>query len=140
MLFAVLSLPSRDTHVTTITMEFGRGVCLLAFYFLVMSLLSCGDTTRYEPNWKSIDSRPLPAWYDESKIGIFLHWGVFSVPSLYSEWFWEQWRDNTTKGAVQYMKDNYKPDFTYADFAPEFTAELFEASEWADIFKASGAK
>lgn len=107
---------------------------------LLVFALSVSDTARYEPNWNSLDSRPLPPWYDESKIGIFLHWGVFSVPSLYSEWFWEQWRDNTTKGAVQYMKDNFKPDFTYADFAPQFTAELFNPQEWAEIFKASGAK
>ncbi len=34
---------------------------------------------KYEPNWKSIDSRPLPQWFDNDKIGIFLHWGVFSA-------------------------------------------------------------
>jgi len=38
------------------------------------------------------------------------------------------------------MKNNYPPDFTYADFAPMFKAEFFNPDEWADIFKASGAK
>jgi alpha-L-fucosidase len=38
------------------------------------------------------------------------------------------------------MKGNYRPDFTYADFAPQFTAEFFDADEWADIFNKSGAK
>jgi alpha-L-fucosidase len=42
---------------------------------------------QYTPDWTSLDSRPLPAWYDESKIGIFIHWGVFSVPSFSSEWY-----------------------------------------------------
>jgi alpha-L-fucosidase len=42
---------------------------------------------QYVANWTSIDSRPLPGWYDESKVGIFIHWGVFSVPSIDSEWF-----------------------------------------------------
>jgi alpha-L-fucosidase len=42
---------------------------------------------QYTPDWTSIDSRPLPSWYDESKIGIFIHWGVFSVPSIQSEWY-----------------------------------------------------
>jgi hypothetical protein len=42
---------------------------------------------QYTPDWASIDSRPLPEWYDESKIGIFIHWGVFSVPSILSEWY-----------------------------------------------------
>ena len=41
---------------------------------------------QYTANWTSLDSRPLPAWYDESKIGIFIHWGVFSVPSFMTEW------------------------------------------------------
>lgn len=46
----------------------------------------------YEPTWPSLDSRPLPGWYDQSKIGIFIHWGVFSVPGIASEWFWRQWK------------------------------------------------
>lgn len=41
---------------------------------------------QYTPDWDSIDSRPLPGWYDDSKIGIFIHWGVFSVPSFGTEW------------------------------------------------------
>jgi hypothetical protein len=41
----------------------------------------------YTPDWTSLDTRPLPTWYDESKVGIFIHWGVFSVPSVYSEWY-----------------------------------------------------
>lgn len=42
----------------------------------------------YDPTWESLDHRPLPAWFDEAKFGIFVHWGVFSVPSFGSEWFW----------------------------------------------------
>lgn len=38
--------------------------------------------------WKHLDNRPLPQWYDSAKIGILLHWGVYSVPSFRSEWFW----------------------------------------------------
>ncbi len=39
------------------------------------------EGVRYTPDWASLDTRPLPTWYDEARIGIFLHWGVFSVPS-----------------------------------------------------------
>jgi len=42
---------------------------------------------QYTPDWPSIDSRPLPKWFDESKIGVKIHWGVFSVPSFSSEWY-----------------------------------------------------
>ncbi len=47
---------------------------------------------RYTPDWDSLDSRPLPSWYDDAKFGIFIHWGVFSVPSFGSEWFWINWQ------------------------------------------------
>ena len=45
----------------------------------------------YQPTWDSLDSRPIPSWFDDSKIGIFIHWGVFSVPGYGSEWFWANW-------------------------------------------------
>ncbi len=47
---------------------------------------------RYTPDWESLDSRPLPSWYDDAKFGIFIHWGVYSVPSFGSEWFWTYWK------------------------------------------------
>jgi len=49
-------------------------------------------TPKYVPTWSSLDSRPLPSWYDVAKFGIFIHWGVFSVPSFGSEWFWNNWK------------------------------------------------
>jgi len=47
---------------------------------------------KYSPTWESLDQRPLPGWYDQAKVGIFLHWGVYSVPSFGSEWFWKYWK------------------------------------------------
>ncbi|KAJ8667982.1 hypothetical protein QAD02_009645 [Eretmocerus hayati] len=94
---------------------------------------------KYEPNWESLDSRPLPTWFDEDKIGIFIHWGVFSVPSFGSEWFWHSWK-NDGKDYIEYMEKHYKPNFSYQEFAPEFTAEFFNATKWSKIFEASGAK
>ncbi|KAK3799923.1 hypothetical protein RRG08_003005 [Elysia crispata] len=95
----------------------------------------------YEPNWKSLDSRPLPQWYTDAKVGIFVHWGVFSVPSFKGAWFWEWWKgENPRQDVVDFMKKNYKPDFTYADFAKQFTATFYNPDHWAEIFKASGAK
>lgn len=56
-------------------------VALIYIYFLPLS------EQQYTPDWQSLDSRPLPAWFDESKIGIFINWGVYSVPSIGSEWY-----------------------------------------------------
>ena len=85
-------------------------------------------------------SRPLPEWYDKVKFGIFIHWGVFSVPSFGSEWFWWNWEGAKSPDYIKFMEQNYRPDWTYADFANQFTTEFYDADEWVDIFKASGAK
>src|SRR2546422_6443390 len=55
--------------------------------------MTVGAQTTYQPTWDSLDKRPTPPWYTDSKFGIFIHWGVYSVPSFarvgqYSEWYW----------------------------------------------------
>lgn len=112
----------------------------MAMRILTLSLFLSLTAAQYQPTWKSIDSRPLPSWYDESKLGIFVHWGVFSVPSFSSEWFWHDWKASRLPGIEEFMAENYKKDFTYADFAKQFSAEFFESDQWADIFNSSGAR
>ena len=62
-------------------------------------------------------------WYDDSKIGIFIHFGVFSVPSFVSEWFWCYWKcpDRTRQDVQDFMDQNYPKGFTYQDFAKDLT-------------------
>lgn len=95
---------------------------------------------KYTPDWDSLDKRPLPDWYDKAKLGIFIHWGVFSVPSFETEWFWWRWQGEKKQDMINFMTKNYRPDFTYPDFGPMFTAEFYDANQWADIFAAAGAK
>lgn len=101
-----------------------------------------GAAARFTPDWKSLDARPLPPWYDEAKLGIFIHWGVFSVPAFDSEWFWWHWQGQQPpdQKCVSFMSKNYPPGFSYPEFAPQFHAQFFSPEEWADTFKASGAK
>nr|BAG59123.1 unnamed protein product [Homo sapiens] len=119
----------------------------LAFPLLLLLLLllppppcPAHSATRFDPTWESLDARQLPAWFDQAKFGIFIHWGVFSVPSFGSEWFWWYWQKEKIPKYVEFMKDNYPPSFKYEDFGPLFTAKFFNANQWADIFQASGAK
>ncbi len=115
------------------------------------------NTKKYEPNWESLESRPVPQWFEDAKVGIFLHWGVYSVPSYVgtgtqglAEWFWYYWKTGQsqnqyhTNAAIKsvhtFLKDNYHPNIQYTDFAPQFTAEFFDPNHWADLFKAAGAK
>jgi len=110
---------------------------------LITCLSACLSVValRYTPDWKSLDSRPLPQWYDDAKVGVFIHWGVFSAPSYGGEsaFLWLDWQ-NKVPEVVQFMKQNYPPDFTYADFAATFHAEFFDPDEWADIFKSAHVK
>ncbi|KAI4817880.1 hypothetical protein KUCAC02_011253 [Chaenocephalus aceratus] len=119
-----------------------RPTCILPFMCITFLMWIPGCTARYEANWGSLDARPLPRWFDEAKFGIFVHWGVFSVPGFgqYSEWFWQRWHSEKQAELVKFMKKNYPPGFKYTDFAPEFRAEFFDPEIWADIFKASGAR
>ncbi|KAL0961738.1 hypothetical protein UPYG_G00331090 [Umbra pygmaea] len=114
----------------------------LFYLCITVSLALQTSGTRYQPNWKSLDARPLPKWYDEAKVGIFVHWGVFSVPGFRSEWFWWDWQGENPpdQDCVDYMDENYPPGFSYPDFAPKFHAQFFDPDYWADIFEASGAK
>ena len=114
------------------------------FLMLVLALPSSlageNDVSAFQPTWESLDTRPLPPWFDEAKVGIFLHWGVFSVPSFGSEWFWKHWQTDKDPAIVEFMRKNYPPDFSYQDFAPQFRAEFFDPDFWAELFKASGAR
>lgn len=58
--------------------------------FVILSTIAL-SYSQYTPDWDSIDARPLPQWYDEAKLGIFIHWGVYSVPAASNEWFGAEW-------------------------------------------------
>ena len=65
----------------------------LVLYCFVFCLLICSSQEkRFEPTWQSLDTHVAPAWYDEAKLGIFMHWGLYSVPSFGTAWFWERWK------------------------------------------------
>ena len=109
-------------------------ICLLALATAAQS---------YQPNWESLDTRPVPDWYRNSKFGIFIHWGVYAVPGFttkgnYSEWYQNQMESGDT-AVIKYHKTNYGNN-SYYTFADHFTADLFNPDEWAKLFEASGAK
>ena len=100
----------------------------------------------YEPTWESLSGRATPAWFEDAKFGIFIHWGVYSVPafcdtSTYGEWY-QWWYDTNSHGGKvrDFHHANYGEDFEYREFAPMFRAEMWDPQEWADIFRRSGAR
>jgi alpha-L-fucosidase len=93
------------------------------------------------PTWEELDARPLPTWYDDAKFGIFIHWGVFSVPSFNSEWIWHNWQTDNDTETIEYIErtEQYR-HFTYQEYAARFKAELYQPKEWAQVFAQSGAQ
>lgn len=110
-------------------------LCLLCIFVVTLT-----ESQKYKPTWESIDSRPIPEWYDDAKIGMFITWGVYSVPSMSSEWFWWFWKGQPQSYIVDFMKKYYPPKWTYADFAKDFRAEFYNPKKWRDIIVSSGAK
>eukprot|EP01133_Synstelium_polycarpum_P010205 gene10205-11887_t len=101
---------------------------------------------QYSANWASLNSRPNPSWYDEAKFGIFIHWGVFSVPAYAvdggcAEWYWETLETKSDGGSTAaYHNKSFGADFSYQEFAPQFTAHLFDPKSWVQTIQSSGAK
>ncbi|HQH74023.1 MAG TPA: alpha-L-fucosidase, partial [bacterium] len=98
----------------------------------------------YTTDWDSLDQRKMPEWYLDAKFGIFIHWGVFSVPAwapkdMYAEWYWN-WMQDKNGATWAFHKKTYGENFQYQDFAPLFKAEMFDPDQWADLFKKAGAK
>ena len=118
--------------------------CLRKSSFLLLATIALPASAQYTADWSSLDQRTNPTWWGDAKFGIFIHWGVYSVPAFskvgeYSEWYWKKLR-NGEEDYVNFHHQNYGKNFTYADFVPKFRAELFDPGQWADIFERSGAK
>lgn len=95
----------------------------------------------YKDTWDSLMEFNVPAWFKKAKFGIFIHWGLYSIPANSNEWYS---RNMYIKGmsAYDHHVKTYGPQnqFGYKDFIPMFTAEKFNPSKWANILKNSGAK
>jgi alpha-L-fucosidase len=99
----------------------------------------------YQPTWESLSNYRCPEWFMDAKFGIFIHWGIYSVPGFGSEWYPRWMYLDSTVWGLNYYQHHVKTygatdKFGYKDFIPMFKAEKFSADQWADIFKKSGAR
>ena len=97
----------------------------------------------YQPNWESLDKRPVPTWFTDAKFGIFIHWGVYAVPGWSSKGQYAEWYQQGLQTGDTARQKFHKAKFgnrTYYDLANDFKAELFNPDEWAKVFEQSGAK
>jgi alpha-L-fucosidase len=95
----------------------------------------------FRPDWQSLQAYEVPKWYRDAKFGIFVHWGVYSVPAFGDEWYprlmYIEGSDEYKHHIATYGRQN---KFGYKDFIPAFKAQKFDPAAWAKLFKESGAK
>jgi alpha-L-fucosidase len=130
-------------------------VCLLA------QRAPSQQPTKYEPTLESLDRHPLPDWYNDAKLGIFIHWGLYSVPGWaplvhpshdfaaqdyitnnpYAEWYYNTMRIDGSPTQKHHL-ETYGAGYDYYNFAPIFNKEIqkWNPDTWAEIFRAAGAK
>ncbi len=118
-------------------------VCLS---FCVLTISNSVAQGPYKATWESLGTHKMPAWYDDAKIGLSMHWGVYSVPAWaprekglsYAEWYGNRMHEKGSP-AIDYHHDNYGANFSYDDFIPKWKAENYNPSEWAKFAKNMGA-
>ncbi|WP_459191122.1 alpha-L-fucosidase [Halosimplex sp. J119] len=98
----------------------------------------------YDPTWESLESHPLPDWYDDAKLGIFIHWGPYAVPGWaplgsYAEWYPYHMYDADSEH-YDYHREHYGEDVSYLDLAERWEAENWDPDRWAELFDDVGAR
>ena len=102
------------------------------------------ENKQYQPTWKSLKKHETPGWFDDAKFGIFIHWGVYSVPAWAPKGEYAEWYPHRMyiKGSpnYEYHQKTYgdHSEFGYKDFIPMFKAEKWDPERWARIFKQAG--
>jgi alpha-L-fucosidase len=136
-------------------------IAILTAYALTCAFSSAQSPVQYQPSIQSLDTHPLPQWYAGAKLGIFIHYGLYSVPGWaplshpehdfrntdyirnnpYAEWYLNVMRIPGSPTQV-YHREHFGADFNYYDFAPIFNRESqkWNPDQWATIFREAGAK
>ncbi len=124
------------------------GAVLLATMACACAGAPCAAAQTYEANPGSLSAHKAPNWWKDGKLGIFIHWGVYSVPAWaptglqylgYAEWYWAFQQVPGTP-TWQHHLQTYGPNVVYDDFIPQFRAERFDPDAWIKLFEEAGAK
>ena len=99
------------------------------------------DNGKYKADWASLCSHKTPDWYRADKLGVFIHWGIYSVPAYGNEWYPRNMYDPNSP-EFEHHKTTYgdQKTFGYKDFIPMFKAEKFDAKQWISLFKQAGIR
>lgn len=95
----------------------------------------------FRPDWESLRTHETPQWFNDAKFGIFIHWGVFSVPAFGNEWYSRNmYQRGTPEFAHHVATYGAQAKFGYKDFIPLFRMEHFVPNDWATLFQRAGAR
>jgi alpha-L-fucosidase len=122
----------------------------LSLIGLITGMTSCLSLLAqepYQPTWESLDRHQMPQWYDDAKIGLSMHWGVYSVPAWaprekgisYAEWYGNRMNDKGNPTFL-YHQQQYGTNHPYDKFIPLWKADSYRPIEWARFAKKMGAK
>ncbi|KAJ6579955.1 glycoside hydrolase family 29 protein [Mycena vulgaris] len=102
---------------------------------------------RWTADAEVLSTHETPTWWNGAKFGIFIHWGVYSVPAwgppkMYAEWYdwYMRTPPNDTNPTWNHHVSTYGSGVEYEDFIANFTASKFDAGKWVDLFDRAGAK
>jgi alpha-L-fucosidase len=95
----------------------------------------------FRPDWESLQKYQTPQWYADAKFGIFIHWGLYSVPAFANEWYSRNmYQQDSPEFAHHGATHGPQSKFGYKDFIPMFKAEHFDPQAWARLFREAGAR
>jgi len=99
------------------------------------------ESGTYKDTWESLCGYPVPKWYMDAKFGLFIHWGVYSVPAYDNEWY-PRHMYKKDYHVYKHHIETYGPvdKFGYKDFIPMFKGEKFDPKEWVSLFEEAGVK
>jgi alpha-L-fucosidase len=107
----------------------------------MIKMSASSQSQPFEPDWASLANYRVPDWYADAKFGIFIHWGVYSVPAFANEWYPRNMYLPDTEEFRHHVA-TYGPHttFGYKDYIPQFTCEAYDPAAWAELFVAAGAR
>lgn len=99
------------------------------------------EKSYFQDTWSSLYNYEVPAWYKRDKLGIFFHWGVYTVPESQSEWY-SRYMYQEDSRAYNFHLENYGKHhrFGYKELIPLFTGENFDPNEWLELATSLGAR
>ena len=94
----------------------------------------------FQANWESLVNYRVPKWYEDAKFGIFIHWGVYSVPAFSNEWYPRMmYKQGSPEFRHHVATYGSHKKFGYKDFIPMFKAEHYDPGDWAQLLRNAGA-